>query len=119
MPRVRRGFKTRRRHKKTLKEAKGYWGARSRLYRTATEAVDRALKYAYRDRRTRKREMRKLWIIRINAAARMNDITYREMIAGLKTAQVDINRKMLADLAVKDPKGFSHLAEIARTSLTS
>ena len=118
MPRVKGGTKTRRRHKKVLKSAKGYWGARPRLYRTATEAVDRALKYAYRDRRVRKREMRKLWIIRINAAARTNDLTYRNMIAGLKTAGVEIDRKMLAELAVADPGGFSHLADLARTSLS-
>ncbi len=118
MPRVKGGIKARRRHKKVLKSAKGYWGARSRLYRTATEAVDRALKYAYRDRRVRKREMRKLWIIRINAAARNNDLTYRNMIAGLKTAGVEIDRKMLAELAVADPGGFSHLADLARTSLS-
>lgn len=119
MPRVKGGYKTRRRHKRVLSRAKGYWGAKSKLFRTATEAVDRALKYAYRDRRTRKRDMRRLWITRINAASRMNNMTYRDFIFGLKTANVDVDRKILADMAVKDPEGFTHLAEIARQALTN
>lgn len=119
MPRVKGGYKTRRRRKRVLSRAKGYWGAKSRLFRTATEAVDKALKYAYRDRRARKREMRKLWIIRINAASRMNDLTYREFIHGLKLAKVDVDRKILADMAVKDPRGFSSLAQVAREALSA
>ena len=117
MPRAKGGFKTRRRHKRVLAQAKGYWGAKSKLFRMATEAVDKALKYAYRDRRAKKREMRKLWIVRINAAARLNNLTYRELINGLKLAQVDIDRKILAEMAVADPAGFTRLTEVARTSL--
>ncbi len=118
MPRAKGGFKTRRRHKRVLGQAKGFWGTKSKLFRMATEAVDRALKFAYRDRRVRKREMRRLWIVRINAAARINNMTYRQLINGLKLAQVGIDRKMLADLAVKDPGGFAQMTEIARSALT-
>ena len=97
-----------------LKLAKGYFGARSRLYRTATEAVDRAMKYSYRDRRVRKRDFRKLWIARINAAARMNGITYSRLIHGIKDAGVDLDRKILAELAVHDPGAFSKIAGMAK-----
>jgi len=111
--RVKRGFKARRRRKKILKLAKGYRGGRSKLYRTAADAVDKALQYAYRDRRTRKRDFRKLWIARINAAARLNGLSYSRFINGLKRARVKLDRKILAELAVSDPKAFSHLAAIA------
>ncbi len=111
--RVKRGFKARRRRKKILKLAKGYRGARSRLYRTAADAVDKALQYAYRDRRTRKRDFRRLWIARINAAARMNNQSYSRFINGLKRAGVELDRKILAELAVSDPTAFSQLAAIA------
>jgi len=114
--RVKRGFKARRRRNKLLKLAKGYRGARSKLYRTAADAVDKAYQYAYRDRRTRKRDFRKLWIARINAAARLNDISYSRFISGLKRAGIELDRKILAELAVSDPKGFSHLAAMAAGS---
>lgn len=114
MPRVKGGFKTRRRRKKILKMAKGYYGAKSRLYRVATEAVDRALIYAYRDRRAKKREFRSLWIIRINAAVRALGITYSQFINGLLKAEINLSRKILADMAVRDPKAFNELVEIAR-----
>ena len=111
--RVKRGVKARRRRKKILKLAKGYRGGRSKLYRTAVDAVDKALQYAYRDRRARKRDFRRLWIARINAAARINNLPYSRFIQGLKHAGVEIDRKILAELAVSDPKAFSHLAAIA------
>ena len=113
MPRVKRSIGAKKKRRKILKLAKGYFGARSRLYRTATEAVDRAMKYAYRDRRTRKRDFRRLWIIRINAAARINNVTYSRLINGMKKAGVEIDRKILADLAVTDPGGFSKVVGIA------
>ena len=116
--RVKRGFKARRRRKKILKLAKGYRGGRSNLYRTAADAVDKALQYAYRDRRTRKRDFRRLWIARINAAARLNSISYSRLINGLKQARVEVDRKMLAELAVSDPKTFSHLAAVAASALS-
>lgn len=111
--RVKRGFKARRRRKKILKLAKCYRAGRSKLYRTAADAVDRALQYAYRDRRTRKRDFRKLWIARINAAARLNNMSYSRFMGGLKRANVEIDRKILAELAVSDPKAFSQLAAMA------
>lgn len=116
MPRAKGGYKTRRRRKKILKLARGYVGGKSKLFRTATEAVDRALRYAYRDRRTRKRDFRSLWIVRINAAARMNGITYSRFMQGLSTAGIDLNRKVLADMAVRDPDGFAKIAEKAKTA---
>lgn len=119
MPRAKGGFKTRRRRKKVLKLAKGYVGAKSKLFRTATEAVDRALRYAYRDRRVKKREFRGLWIARINAAARINGITYSRLMKGLSNAGVSLNRKILADIAVKDPEGFAKITEKARAALTT
>ena len=117
MPRVKRGFKARRRRNKVLKLAKGYRGARSKLFRSATEAVDRALSYAYRDRRVRKRDFRALWIARINAAARDNGLSYSRLIHGLKQADIAIDRKILAQLAVTDPGGFGSLVEKAKSQL--
>lgn len=117
MPRVKRGFKARQRRNKVLKLAKGYRGARSKLFRSATEAVDRALNYAFRDRRVRKRDFRALWITRINAAARLNGLAYSKLIHGLKLAQVQIDRKVLADIALSDPKGFAEIAAVAKTNL--
>jgi large subunit ribosomal protein L20 len=118
MPRTRGGFKTRQRRKKVLKAAKGFWGGKHRLFRSATEAVDRARRYAYRDRRVRKREFRRLWIVRINAAARLHDISYSNLINGLNKAGVDINRKILSELAVTDQQAFSRLAQIAKENLS-
>ncbi len=117
MPRVKRGFKARRRRNKVLKLAKGYRGARSKLFRSATEAVDRALNYAYRDRRVKKRDFRALWIARINAAARDNGLSYSRLIYGLKQADVALDRKIMADLAVNDPAGFTVVAEAAKAQL--
>jgi large subunit ribosomal protein L20 len=114
MPRVTRGFKARRRRNRVLKLAKGFRGGRSRLYRTATEAVDRALAYAYRDRRTKKRDFRRLWITRINAGARMNDMSYSALIGGLKKANIDLDRKVLANLAILDANAFSQVVQLAK-----
>lgn len=114
MPRAKRGFKARRRRNKVMKLAKGYYGGKSRLFRTATEAVDRALKYAYRDRRAKKREFRALWIARINAASRINDISYSRLMHGLKVAGVELDRKVLAEMAVSDPAGFARIVETAK-----
>ena len=113
MARVKTGFTRRRRHKKVLKLTKGQFGARSRTYRRANEALLKSLWYAYRDRRTRRRDLRRLWITRINAAARLNGTTYSRLIHGLKVNEITINRKMLADLAVRDPKAFSTVVEKA------
>ncbi|HUT43459.1 MAG TPA: 50S ribosomal protein L20 [Desulfobacterales bacterium] len=111
--RVKRGFKARKRRKKVLKLAKGFRGGRSKLFRTAADAVDKALMYAYRDRRARKRDFRRLWIARINAATRMNNLSYSKFIHGLKLADVRLDRKVLAELAVSDPSGFSKIASLA------
>lgn len=111
--RVKRGFKARQRRKKVLKLAKGFRGGHSKLFRTAADTVDRALMYAYRDRRVRKRDFRSLWIARINAAARMNDLSYSKFVHGLKLANVNIDRKILAELAISDPTGFSQIANLA------
>ena len=111
--RVRRGYKARRRRKKVLKAAKGYRGGRSKLFRTAADAVDKALYYAYRDRRVRKRDFRQLWIARINAAARMHGLSYSKFIHGLNQAGVGLDRKVLAELAVSDPAGFAQVAKLA------
>ncbi|MEE9357818.1 50S ribosomal protein L20 [Candidatus Vondammii sp. HM_W22] len=119
MPRVTRGVTAHARHKKVLKEAKGYYGARSKIYRVAKQAVIKAGQYAYRDRRQKKRQFRALWIARINAGARNNGISYSRMINGLKIAGVEIDRKMLADLAIFDKPAFSVLAEQAKASLSS
>jgi len=116
MPRAKGGPKTRARRKRVLNQAEGFWGAKSRLFRSATEAVDRALKYAYRDRKARKRDFRRLWIARINAAARLNGLSYSKFIAGLTKAGIGLDRKILADLAVADPAGFTKLAESAKTA---
>lgn len=113
MARVKRGFKLRRRHKKILKLAKGYRGSRSRLYRSATQTVRRALCYAFRDRRARKRDFRKLWIQRINAAARANGVAYSRFMNGLKKAEILLDRRQLADLAVKDAAVFASLVKKA------
>ena len=114
MPRVKRGTKRHDRRKKLLGLAKGYYLNKSKLYRAAKEAVEKALGYAYRDRKVRKREFRKLWIIRIGAAARQNGLNYNQLIHGLKVAGVDLDRKVLADIALQDPPAFTKLAETAR-----
>ena len=111
MARVKGAMKTRARHKKILKLAKGYRGARSKLYKTANQAVMKSLSYAYRDRKAKKREFRQLWIARISAAARMNGISYSKFMNGLKNNGIEINRKMLAEIAVSDPAAFSSLVE--------
>jgi large subunit ribosomal protein L20 len=117
MARVKRGVVARARHKKVLKQAKGYYGARSRVYRVAYQAVTKAGQYAYRDRRQRKRQFRQLWIARINAAARQNGLTYSRFINGLKIASIEIDRKILADIAVYDKAAFAVLVEKAKASL--
>ena len=111
MPRAKGGPKTRQRRKKVMKAAKGYWGGRHRLFRSATEAVDRALCYAYRDRRQKKRSFRGLWIARINAAVRLHGLSYSKFISGLKKADINLDRKVLADIAVNDPAGFARIAQ--------
>jgi len=113
MPRVTRGFKARRRRNKILKLASGFIGGKSRLYRSAVEAVDRALVYAYRDRRAKKRDFRKLWIVRIGAAAKMNGTSYSKMMGGLKKANVELDRKVLANMAILDPNAFAKVAKLA------
>jgi large subunit ribosomal protein L20 len=111
--RIKRGFKARRRRQKVLKLAKGFRGGHSKLFRTAADTVDKALNYAYRDRKQRKRQFRRLWIARINAAARMNDLSYSRFISGLKKADVNLDRKVLAELAISDPPGFAQIAALA------
>ena len=113
--RIKRGFKARRRRNKVLKLAKGFRGGRSKLFRTAADSVDKALNYAYRDRKARKRDFRQLWIARINAGARMNNLSYSKFMHGLKLAEVDLDRKVLAQLAVSDPVAFSQIVNIAAT----
>ena len=117
MARVKRGVTAHARHKKILKAAKGYYGARSRTYRVAVQAVTKAGQYAFRDRRQKKRMFRKLWIVRINAAARMNGLSYSKFMYGLKLAGVELNRKVLADMAVNDAAGFASLVELAKSKL--
>ncbi len=117
MARVKRGVVARRRHKKILKQAKGYYGARSRVFRIAKQAVIKAHQYAYRDRRNRKRAFRALWISRINAGARANGLSYSRLIAGLKKAQVEIDRKVLADLAMNEQQAFAAVVEKAKAAL--
>jgi len=117
MPRVKRGSKRVERRKKILKLAKGYRLTKSKLHRSAKESVDRALRFAYRDRRAKKRDFRRLWIIRVGAAARRNDLTYSQFIRGLKKASIQLDRKMLADIAVKDPDAFAQLSMVARAAL--
>jgi len=111
--RVKRGYKARQRRKKVLKLAKGFRGGRSKLFRTAADAVDKSLMYAYRDRRARKRDFRRLWIARINAATRMNGVSYSKFVHGCKTAGIELDRKVLAELAVSDPAGFAKVVSVA------
>jgi large subunit ribosomal protein L20 len=115
--RIKRGFKARRRRKKVLKLAKGFRGGRSKLFRTAADAVDKALMYSYRDRRRRKRDFRRLWITRINAASRLNALPYSKFIRGLKLAGIELDRKVLAELAISDPTGFAKVANLAAQQL--
>lgn len=119
MPRVKRGVTAHAAHKKILKKAKGYYGARSKVFRVAKQAVTKAGQYAYRDRRQRKRQFRALWIVRINAAARENGLSYSQLINGLKKAEVEVDRKVLADIAVFDKSAFAALAEKAKASLAA
>jgi len=117
MPRVKRGVEAHRRHKKVLKQAKGYYGARSRIFRVAKQAVTKAGQYAYRDRRQRKRQFRQLWITRINAQSRANGLSYSRLINGLKKADVALDRRVLADLAVHDKPAFAAIVEQAKVAL--
>ena len=117
MPRVKRGFKARRRHNRILKLAKGYRGAHGRLYRSAVEAVERALCYAYRDRKVRKRSLRRLWITRINAAVRLHGMSYSRFVHGLKKAEIGLDRRVLAELATSDPTAFGEVVQAARAEL--
>ena len=117
MPRVKRGVTAKRRHKKVLDQAKGYYGARSRVYRVAKQAVTKSGQYAYRDRKAKKRTFRQLWIARINAQSRVEGITYSQLIAGLKKAQIELDRKVLADMAMNDKVAFSQVAEKAKAAL--
>ena len=119
MPRVKRGVASRARRKKVLKQAKGYYGARSRTFKVAKQAVIKAGQYAYRDRRQRKRQFRSLWIVRINAEARQHGLSYSRMMAGLKKASIEVDRKVLADLALNEKAAFAALAEKARAALTA
>ncbi|ASJ52649.1 50S ribosomal protein L20 [Brevibacillus formosus] len=119
MPRVKGGIVTRRRHKKILKLAKGYFGSKHRLFKSANAQVMKSLLYAYRDRRQKKRDFRKLWITRINAQARMNGLSYSRLMHGLKVAGIEVNRKMLADLAVNDKTAFNELATVAKGKLNA
>ena len=114
MARVKGGVTAKKRHKRVLKQAKGYYGAKSKLYRPANQAVMKSLNYAYSGRKQRKRDFRKLWISRINAAARLNGMNYSTFISGLKKANVEINRKVLSEMAIQDPEGFTKLVEIAK-----
>jgi large subunit ribosomal protein L20 len=117
MPRVKGGTVTRKRRKKVLKLAKGYFGSKHRLYKVANQQVMKSLQYAYRDRRNKKRDFRKLWITRINAAARMNGLSYSRLMHGLKLAGIEVNRKMLAELAISDSQAFAQLADAAKKQL--
>jgi len=117
MPRVKRGVTAHARHKKVLKQAKGYYGARSKVYRVAKQAVIKAGQYAYRDRRQKKRQFRSLWIVRINAAARENGLSYSRLISGLKRAGIEVDRKVLAEIAYDDKEGFAVLAQQAKGAL--
>ena len=117
MARVKRGNVRKERRKKILKAAKGYWGTKSKAHRMAKQAVDKALGYAYRDRRQKKRQLRSLWIVRINAAARLHGLSYSRLMAGLKAAGNELDRKVLADIAVRDPQAFGLIAETAKQAL--
>lgn len=117
MARVKRAVNAKKKHKSVLKQAKGYFGAKSKLYRPANQAVMRSLSYAYIGRKQRKREFRKLWIARINAAARLNGLSYSKFISGLKKANIEINRKMLSELAIHDADAFTKLVEVAKENI--
>ncbi len=117
MPRVKRSVHARKKRRKVLEEAKGYFGLKKSSYTYAKEQVDRSLVYAYRDRKRKKRDFRRLWIMRINAGARANGLSYNQFIAGLKAAEVELDRKVLADLAISDPAAFAQLAERAKSAL--
>jgi large subunit ribosomal protein L20 len=119
MARVKRSVHARKKRRKVLEEAKGYWGLKKSNYTYAKEQVERSLAYAYRDRKVRKREFRRLWIMRINAGARANGLSYNQFIAGLHKAEIELDRKVLADLAVEDPKAFGAIAERAKAALGS
>ncbi len=119
MPRAKGGFKSRRRRKKVLERAKGYYGGRSRLFKTASETVDKALQYSYRDRKAKKREFRALWIVRISAAVRAMDLNYSQFMNGLKKSNISLDRKVLADIAYSDPKAFGRIVETAKAQLAS
>lgn len=119
MPRVKRGTMARKRHKKIIGRAKGYWGGRNNLFKTANEAVAHALRYAYRDRRTKKREFRQLWIARINAATRANGMQYSRFIEGLTKANIEIDRKVLSEMAISDAAGFTALVQRAQQQLSA
>jgi large subunit ribosomal protein L20 len=117
VPRIKRSVPARKKRRKALEQAKGYWGLKSKTYTHAKEQLDHSLKYAYRDRKVRKRTMRSLWIIRINAAARQHGLSYNQFVAGCKKAEIELDRKVLADLAVADPDAFGAIAEQAKTAL--
>jgi large subunit ribosomal protein L20 len=117
VPRVKRSVQSRKKRRKVLGQAKGYWGLKNSSYRYAKEQVDRSLVYAYRDRKNRKREFRRLWIIRINAAARQQGLSYNQFVAGCRKANIELDRKVLADLAVEDPAAFGKIAEKAKAAL--
>jgi large subunit ribosomal protein L20 len=117
MPRVKRSVHARKKRRKVLDQAKGYWGLKHSTYRHAKEQVEHSLAYAYRDRKARKREFRRLWILRINAAARQNGLSYNQFVAGCKKAEIALDRKVLADLAVSDPDAFAAIAEKAKSAL--
>ena len=117
MPRVKRALNAHKKRRTVLSRAKGYYGAKSRSYRAAKEQVQHSLQYAYRDRRNKKREIRRLWITRINAAARINGLSYSKLMHGLKLANVDLNRKVLSDMAINDAEGFAKLAELAKSKI--
>ena len=119
MPRVKRSVHARKKRRKVLDRASGYWGLKSKTYKAAKEQVDRSLVYAYRDRKTKKRVLRRLWIIRINAAARQHDLSYNQFVSGLKKANIELDRKVLADLAVSDPAAFGAIAEQAKAALAT
>ena len=119
MPRVKRSVHARKKRRKVLEQAKGYWGLKHSTYRHAKEQVEHSLAYAYRDRKARKREFRRLWIVRINAAARQNGLSYNEFVSGCKKAEIVLDRKVLADLAVSDPQAFAAIAEKAKSALAS
>jgi large subunit ribosomal protein L20 len=119
MPRVKRSVHARKKRRKVLDQAKGYWGLKKSSYKYAKEQVEHSLVYAYRDRKNRKREFRRLWIIRINAAARQNGLSYNQFVSGLKKAEIELDRKVLAELAVSDPQAFGAIAEQAKAALNA